>query len=213
MTADIHPRGESETRPADRGMARRQAFLSAARQVFLEQGYETASVNDVVRLAGGSLATLYSQFGNKEGLFLAVVQDQYERTIVAMTPECVDDLPMDLGLQKIGENFLRTILMHEQLAFFRLIVSEGRKFPHAAVEYVSAGADKVRGVVAKHIRATCPGCEDAERAASFFLELVRSRHQYRALADDNYKPSDSEIREHVAGAIAVLKHGALHKPA
>ena len=40
--------------------ARRHAFLLAAREVFLEQGYEEASVNDVVRRAGGSLATLYA---------------------------------------------------------------------------------------------------------------------------------------------------------
>ncbi len=209
MSAEVRPKGESEPRAVDRGTARRQAFLTAARTVFLEQGYEAASVNDVVRLAGGSLATLYSQFGNKEGLFLAVLQDQYERTIVAMTPESVDNLSMEIGLQKIGENFLRTILMREQLGFFRLTVSEGRKFPETAVRYVSAGADKVRDVVANHIRATCPTCEDADRAASFFLELVRSRHQYRALANDDYQPDEAEIRAHVASAISVLKHGAL----
>ena len=42
-------------RVPDRGVARRQAFLQAAREVFLEQGYEAASVNDVVRLAGGQI--------------------------------------------------------------------------------------------------------------------------------------------------------------
>ncbi|MBS0385347.1 MAG: helix-turn-helix transcriptional regulator, partial [Proteobacteria bacterium] len=46
----------------DRGVARRHAFLLSAREVFLEQGYEQASVNDVVRRAGGSFATLYAQF-------------------------------------------------------------------------------------------------------------------------------------------------------
>ena len=68
--------------------------LQAAREVFLEQGYEAASVNDVVRRAGGSLATLYAQFGNKEGLFQAVTQDQHERFTRAMTPDSVDHLPL-----------------------------------------------------------------------------------------------------------------------
>ena len=99
----------SSARPLDRGVARRQAFLEAAREVFLDQGYEAASVNDVVRLAGGSLATLYSQFGNKEGLFLAVVQDQHERVLAAMTPSSVDDLSLEDGLKQIGAQFVRAI--------------------------------------------------------------------------------------------------------
>ena len=58
-----------------RGEARRRAFLDAAGKVFLAQGLGNASVNDVVRLAGGSLATLYQQFGSKEGLFLAMFEE------------------------------------------------------------------------------------------------------------------------------------------
>src|ERR1700742_3483370 len=114
------------TTSTPRGEARRRAFLDAALQVFLQQGLAEASVNDVVRLAGGSLATLYAQFGNKEGLFLAVIQDEHERLTDAMTPDCVDHLPLEQGLQHIGEQFLRIILSRENLAFFRLVVGEGR---------------------------------------------------------------------------------------
>jgi len=56
-----------------RGAARRQAMLDAACEVFLEHGFEGASVADVVRRSGGSLATLYASFGSKEGLFEAIV--------------------------------------------------------------------------------------------------------------------------------------------
>jgi AcrR family transcriptional regulator len=194
-------------RSPDRGVARRQAFLQAARQVFLDQGYEAASVNDVVRLAGGSLATLYAQFGNKEGLFLAVAQDQHERFVRAIMPECVDHLPLEKGLQAIGEQFVRALLTKENLAFFRIIVGEGRTFPQLMQRFVSLGADKVRDVVADYLRGAAPAIEDADATASYFLELLRSRHHYRALADDNYALSPAQVSAHVAGAVRFLRNG------
>lgn len=191
-------------RPVDRGVARKHAFLDAAREVFLSQGYEAASVNDVVRIAGGSLATLYAQFGNKEGLFLAVAQDQHERFVRAITPECVDNLPLERGLQVIGEQFLKTILEKDHLAFYRITVGEARKFPQLMQRNVSANADKVRDVVANHIRATAPECEDANIYASYFLSLLLSRHHYRALADTTYVVTDEERSDHVLSAVRFL---------
>lgn len=189
------------TRAPDRGVARRQAFLQAAREVFLEQGYEAASVNDVVRRAGGSLATLYAQFGNKEGLFLAVTQDQHERFIRAITPDSVDHLPLEQGLRAIGEHYTRAILAPENLAFFRIVVGEGRKFPEHLQRYISSGADKVRGVVTSFIEARGAKVEDPEMAASYLLELWRARHHYRALADDAYRVSEEDLTGHVAMAV------------
>ncbi|MEZ5994920.1 MAG: TetR/AcrR family transcriptional regulator [Hyphomonadaceae bacterium] len=203
MTAD--PETELQ-RPADRGVARRQAFLNAARQVFLENGYEAASVNDVVRLAGGSLATLYAQFGNKEGLFLAVSQDQHDRFIRAMTPASVGHLPLEAALQQIGEHFLRALLARDNIAFFRLVIGEGRKFPQLLQRYLSSGgADRVRAELAGHLRGA--GISDAETCASYFIELLRSRHHYRALADDSYSLPEKQLSEHVAGAVRFLLRG------
>lgn len=208
MTGEAGMRAGHDGRIPDRGVARRQAFLQAAREVFLEQGYEAASVNDVVRLAGGSLATLYAQFGNKEGLFLAVTQDQHERLVQAVTPERVDHLPLKEGLQVIGEQFLRTLLTRDNLAFFRLIIGEGRKFPQLLQRYISsAGADKVRDAVSSYFKAAAPAANDPERYASYFMELLRSRHHYRALADDNYRISDAELTAHVREAVSFLING------
>lgn len=198
----------AHVRHPDRGVARRQAFLQAARDVFLEQGYEAASVNDVVRLAGGSLATLYAQFGNKEGLFLAVTQEQHERLVRAMTPESVDHLPLKEGLQAIGERFLRALLSRENLGFFRVLIGEGRKFPQLLQRYISTGSERVRDVVASYLKKACPQCDNADLYASYFLELLRSRHHYRALADESYLLSDDELATHVSNVVAFFLKGA-----
>lgn len=196
-------------RTQDRGVARRQAFLQAAREVFLEQGYEAASVNDVVRLAGGSLATLYAQFGSKEGLFLAVTQDQHERFTRAMTPNSADNMPLEEGLQYIGVQFVTAMLERDNLAFHRVITSEGRKFPDQMRRYLTTGGEKVRGVVAQFLKTHCIEMDEPDAYASFLVELWRSRHHYHALADDTYRLTADEIRTHVARAVRFFLNGAL----
>ena len=47
--------------------------LEGARIVFLRDGFEGASVDDIAREAGVSKATLYSYFASKEELFFAVI--------------------------------------------------------------------------------------------------------------------------------------------
>src|SRR3546814_11941406 len=51
---------------------RQSAILDAAESLFLEQGYERTSLAEIVKRSGGSLATLYELFGNKQGLLRAI---------------------------------------------------------------------------------------------------------------------------------------------
>src|SRR5210317_1385244 len=50
--------------------------LEGARQVFLSDGFEGASVDDISRAAGVSKATLYSYFPDKRLLFVEVAKRQ-----------------------------------------------------------------------------------------------------------------------------------------
>ena len=67
------PAGERPTLRDEQRVHRCQRFVEVAEQLFLERGFAGTSVNEVVRLAGGSLATLYAEFGTKEELFEAVM--------------------------------------------------------------------------------------------------------------------------------------------
>jgi len=197
----------------DRGAARRQAFLAAAKEVFLEQGFEAASVGEVVRRAGGSLATLYAQFGNKEGLFQAVVLEQRERFMRELEAKDVRDLPLEDGLQAIGERFLRAILRPDHVAFFRIVVGEGRKFPQLMQNYLAAGFDRVRNSMATYLIARgeieAQRIADPESAAAYFFDLVRSKHPYRALADASFRLTEEELVAHVRKSVRFFLNGAL----
>ena len=52
-----------------------RALLDAAREVFIEQGFTSASITDIVERAGSSVGSLYHHFGGKSELFLALWQE------------------------------------------------------------------------------------------------------------------------------------------
>lgn len=76
MTELCYP---SCTKPQTRrGEERRLALLLCATDLFLERGYDAVSLDDIVNHAGGSKASIYKYFGNKEGLFTAICEYRRE---------------------------------------------------------------------------------------------------------------------------------------
>lgn len=62
----------------DRQQQTRDALISAAREVFAEDGYHSASVDRIAREAGFSKGAVYSNFEDKPSLFLAVMDQNLE---------------------------------------------------------------------------------------------------------------------------------------
>ncbi|MFL5298104.1 MAG: TetR/AcrR family transcriptional regulator [Phenylobacterium sp.] len=56
-------------------VANRQAILDAAREVFGELGYETATVRDIIRRTGLAAGTFYNYYRSKEEVFAALADD------------------------------------------------------------------------------------------------------------------------------------------
>src|SRR3954471_3682350 len=59
---------------ARRGDQLREHILWVAKEVFLELGFERASMDEVAARAGTSKRSLYAHFESKEKLFLAVIE-------------------------------------------------------------------------------------------------------------------------------------------
>jgi AcrR family transcriptional regulator len=194
-----------------RGEARRQAFLAAARDVFFEQGFGAASVNEVVRRAGGSLVTLYAQFGSKEGLFLAMLEIGVDEIMRPLQEVAAAQEPISQGLQRIGEVFLRRMLKPESVALYRIILAEGRTHPHLMQSFMAKGPERIRAALRAYFEERRAAGEvravDPDWAASFFSEMVRARHHLAAIADPAYAISDEELSAHVARAVDLLVEG------
>jgi AcrR family transcriptional regulator len=74
----------------------RTAVLAAARQVFTERGYLAATLDQIAETAGFSKGVVYSQFGSKADLFLAVLEQRIDERaaaherILAEMPSAID---------------------------------------------------------------------------------------------------------------------------
>jgi AcrR family transcriptional regulator len=65
----------------------RERLLAAASELFYEEGVHTVGVDRIVERAGVAKATLYTQFGNKDGLIRAYLIARHDRTRERMTRE------------------------------------------------------------------------------------------------------------------------------
>jgi AcrR family transcriptional regulator len=199
--------------PASRGDKRRAAFIAAARQVFLEQGYEAANMSEIVLRAGGSLSTLYSQFGDKQGLFLAMLDERVRLITASMLVELSAHTPVEEGLRRIGQQFASKLLEPEALEMYRLIIGLARKFPEIPREFVRRGPDKLRQALADYLTDRVEAGEiklaDPHRAASLFLEMTRSGLVTRALMDFEIRPDQQEINTAIEAVVDMFLHGVV----
>jgi len=62
----------------------REYLLRAASQVFAERGFHEATLDEVAAAAGYTKGAVYSNFKNKEDLFLALLEDAYARDMAAI---------------------------------------------------------------------------------------------------------------------------------
>jgi AcrR family transcriptional regulator len=81
----------------------RGLLLAAARRVFLERGYHGASVDQIADAAGFSTGVVYSQFGGKAELFLALLEARIAER-AAGNARAVEGLSGDEGLARLLEH-------------------------------------------------------------------------------------------------------------
>ena len=85
-TEDVRRRG----RPgAGQDPAKRRQIIEGARRVFIEMGFDAASMNDITRAAGVSKGTIYVYFASKEELFVALIEEE-RRTIFVNLYEALE---------------------------------------------------------------------------------------------------------------------------
>lgn len=65
----------------------RSAILEAAGKVFAEVGYSRATVRDICRQAGANIAAINYHFGDKKGLYLAVLKHYQEISLQTYPPD------------------------------------------------------------------------------------------------------------------------------
>lgn len=113
--------------PADEKKETRRALLDAAAEEFARHGPEGARVHAIVRRARVNERMIYHHFGSKDGLYRAVLEDQWSGLIEGWRPA----LEASAALEP-REGLWRAFTM-----FFRLLLSRPLCMPLAMHEAMS----------------------------------------------------------------------------
>jgi len=132
-----------------RANGKREKIVRSAAKLFLEKGYDNVSINDIIDVVGGSKGTIYSNFGNKEKLFEAVVEQMCSDVTIQVDTRMVGSL--DEQLTRIARSFMSKVLSPEILYFHRLMSSIGRTFPNAGRLFYETGPRTVYQLIADWI--------------------------------------------------------------
>jgi AcrR family transcriptional regulator len=73
--------------PERRRQLTKDALVEAAAEVFAQRGFHGVSVDEIADAAGFTKGAVYSNFGNKEDLFFAVLQRHFDRVLDAYADE------------------------------------------------------------------------------------------------------------------------------
>ena len=134
----------------------RQEVLLKAVGIFWRNGYKATSMADVVRETGLNTASLYKEFGDKEGLFLEALR-YYREHILAHRYKILEDHPNLEGVRKFLESVLTgaaaqkykgCLMMNHMSQKFTISplasrqISEIRKFVESLLENALTNAQK-----------------------------------------------------------------------
>ena len=151
-----------------RGEARVGAILEAATDVFLERGYDKATLAEIVARSGGSKSLVYEQFGGKAGLFRAMME---QRCAGMMEPLAAvagsAGTPRDV-LTAFARSFVAALSHVEVVGLQRIATAEGIHNPEVAETYFACGHDAAYSCLVAYLT----GLATEPRDSSWFRRLV-----------------------------------------
>lgn len=141
QAADLPTESDGETKS--------ERIIRLAGDLFLEHGYDSVSINDIIEVAGGSKGTIYFNFGSKEKLFEAVIEKMCSDVTVKI--DIRSSGTIEDQLTRIAYSFVNMVLTPEILKFHRLVTSMGRAFPEAGRLFYDTGPRTACGIIATWI--------------------------------------------------------------
>ncbi|MDR3516141.1 MAG: TetR/AcrR family transcriptional regulator C-terminal domain-containing protein [Azospirillaceae bacterium] len=207
--------GSTFHRARPRGEMRRAQILQAATEVFLENGFGGATIDLVVTRAGASKSSIYSFFGDKEGLFAAIIEDCSRRLMEAFLTIDVTGVGIPNALTQIARRYLEITLAPDVMGIFRLILAEGIRFPAHARTFFRLGPDRncahLAGILRTWQRRGLITVDDPEITAAQFLGAVAGELHLRAVA--GVPPADlaTAIDDNIQNAVRIFGN-AIRQP-
>ncbi|MCB8883635.1 TetR/AcrR family transcriptional regulator [Acidisoma cellulosilytica] len=189
---------------------KRDAILSAASIVFIQHGYEGASMDLVAQAAGAARRTLYNQFpAGKEELFRSVAERMWRAFPVmdiATDEEALAD--PEAGLRRIGYGIAGFWAPPLAIAFLRMVISERPRFPDLTRSFFEVGKtpamSAVRNYIAELGRRGILKITNAELTSRQFLGLIDESVLWGRVMGDDKQLRQAEVKDIVEQGVDIF---------
>ena len=182
--------------------------LDGARKVFLRNGFEGASVDEIAQEAGVSKATLYSYFPDKRLLFMEVAKIECRRQSDAAIDRIMLSGPPEEVLFEAASHMVRFFLSSFGRQVYRICVAESDRFPELGREFYASGPMTVHRILVDYLgQAVSKGqleIEDIDLAADQFPELCKASLHIPMVLGLKTEFTDAEIDRVIRGAVEMF---------
>lgn len=211
-------RGGRPTKSA--ALERDQRLIDVATQLFLERGYDATSLDAVAEAARVSKPTVYARYGDKRGLFAAVLRREIERWLAPLAKAAEGQLTSsatisaEQRLLEVGREMLTFTCGPDAAAFSRMLTAQSINFPEFAKLGKEEGWLKAVATTARffdHLVAQGSlDVEDTTIAAEVFLDVVVG-HTHR-MATFGMALELKAAEKRMRAAVRLFLAGALGPP-
>jgi AcrR family transcriptional regulator len=105
---------------AERSAQTRAELMASARQLFLRRGFHAASLELVAEEAGFTIGAVYSRFGSKADLFLAILDERIDQLVAEVAQVARLDQPLPAHAELLAGR--RMALLEREREWFPLVV-------------------------------------------------------------------------------------------
>ncbi|MCC6145690.1 MAG: TetR/AcrR family transcriptional regulator [Candidatus Hydrogenedentes bacterium] len=191
--------------------ARRRRLLFHARRQFTRHGFSRTNLNEVIRLAGGSKASIAKFYKNKAGLIAAVI-DHDTREYLGNLRLTETRRDARARLEELSLALIRLFTLPQALMAYRAAVGEGYRNRALAEAYYFSGRGAVVDVIARCLRQwegeglihSIDPVADADRLTHMLRAGV---HERMLLGLQSGRATPGQIEECVRTTVQAFLHG------
>ena len=157
--------------------SKRRQILGGARKVFMDLGFDGASMGEIARSAGVSKGTLYVYFTDKCRLFEAIVeQEMLQQDEVSFDLDPARDAPTTL--KEFGEAYVALLCRPGGGSAIRTVMAIAERMPEVGRRYYERVLDRIINRLAAYLQARVKAGElaidDCQLAASQFVQTCHA---------------------------------------
>jgi AcrR family transcriptional regulator len=195
--------------PDDDSSKRRQ-ILDGARSVFMELGFDGASMGEIARAAGVSKGTLYVYFADKNRLFEAIVeQETLEQGKAAFNFDPTRDV--ETTLKDFGQAYIQLLCRPGGGSATRTVMAIAERMPDVGRRFYDNVIALTINRLAEYLEARAAmgeiAVEDSRLAASQFMQTCQASLFQPFIFQAAPAPSQNDIVRVVASATRLFLAG------